>query len=541
MPLGVSVNRPQVTQGHKPRLVVTIRELHGGHPVFARASCTGRKLLFTTKEAPQPRPASASPSPSPTHEPPLPTIEETQENLKRQLKRPPAPGQQAHRLRVGRKAAPQPEPQGIPNAQSCVILADPSQHLSFRDCAEAFLATESESPRYIFGFDTRAPPEEKVKVQADLLEEGRDCDMLKLDDDLTPLELEGIFKYLEREEQMERWIDESEEAETGPPRHDYPQFVLLRDIHGEWPSHLDEIKLGLQDLQNKGSHGKSQAGLSHPLLGYLPPEDFHLQYSTLRKRRHPDGRRRVQVRARVPRPGEFAGREEYVPQRILRFLLPAAFKAVALPNPPAWTRTVVQGSYWLEGFDMAENAPPAASGNGESVDRAKEMPEYEKEKQKVREAIAQKNHLVRNLALVEARITDLEGKYIESTPSGNILTGFDNYTKGITGAAAQRRKAGTAEQNRVFSRSSISYNQDAATPASGATTPGAPTPLSATFANKDKDSGPANAPTPGSVTDKKGGASKKRKEKEKATTNEDSETDSREIKKIRTNFGATRK
>lgn len=59
---------------------------------------------------------------------------------------------------------------------------------------------------------------------------------------------------------------------------------------------------------------------------------------------------------------------------------------------------------------------------------------------------------------MDAKIADLETKYLESTPTGNILTGFDNYTKGVTGAAAQRRKAGTTEQNRVFSRSSISYN-----------------------------------------------------------------------------------
>lgn len=47
--------------------------------------------------------------------------------------------------------------------------------------------------------------------------------------------------------------------------------------------------------------------------------------------------------------------------------------------------------------------------------------------------------------------------YLESTPGGNIITGFDNYMKGQSGAAAQRRKAGPMEQNRVFSKSSISY------------------------------------------------------------------------------------
>lgn len=50
-----------------------------------------------------------------------------------------------------------------------------------------------------------------------------------------------------------------------------------------------------------------------------------------------------------------------------------------------------------------------------------------------------------------------ESAYLDSTPNGNIITGFDNYMKGTSGAAAQRRKTGPAEQNRVFSRSSISY------------------------------------------------------------------------------------
>jgi hypothetical protein len=58
---------------------------------------------------------------------------------------------------------------------------------------------------------------------------------------------------------------------------------------------------------------------------------------------------------------------------------------------------------------------------------------------------------------VEDGIAQKETAYLESTPSGNIVTGFDNYLKGNTGAAAQRRKTGTMDQNRVFSRSSISY------------------------------------------------------------------------------------
>lgn len=60
-------------------------------------------------------------------------------------------------------------------------------------------------------------------------------------------------------------------------------------------------------------------------------------------------------------------------------------------------------------------------------------------------------------AQVEDGIAQKEAAYLESTPNGNIITGFDSYLKGTTGAASQRRKAGTTEPNRVFSRSSISY------------------------------------------------------------------------------------
>lgn len=108
---------------------------------------------------------------------------------------------------------------------------------------------------------------------------------------------------------------------------------------------------------------------------------------------------------------------------------------------------------------MSENAPAAGSGNGsEVIDRKKEMAEYEAEKKVIKRALSDRTRIMSELALVESRIAELENRYLDSTPGGNILTGFDNYTKGLTGAAAQRRKVGNAEQNRVFSRSSVSYN-----------------------------------------------------------------------------------
>lgn len=125
------------------------------------------------------------------------------------------------------------------------------------------------------------------------------------------------------------------------------------------------------------------------------------------------------------------------------------------------------------------------------------------------------------------------------------MTGFDNYTKGTNAAAAQRRKGGNTEMHRVFSKSSISYNANAAD--STANTPGsshAPTPVSTTFAG---GSG-SNHPTPTSATastGKAGGGGGSKKDKKKAISlsadaGGDSESDIN-VKKVRTNFGASRK
>ena len=68
----------------------------------------------------------------------------------------------------------------------------------------------------------------------------------------------------------------------------------------------------------------------------------------------------------------------------------------------------------------------------------------------------------REQASTEEHIATKESDYLEATPSGNIVIGFDNYVKGANAAVAQRRKTGLADQNRVFSRSSVSYNPAAA-------------------------------------------------------------------------------
>lgn len=113
--------------------------------------------------------------------------------------------------------------------------------------------------------------------------------------------------------------------------------------------------------------------------------------------------------------------------------------------------------------------------------------------------------------------------------------GFDNYTKGSTqAAAAQRRKNVQPDQYRVFSRSSITYNALNAAAAgdsggSGANTPaGSATPVSSTFGGATGTKHPTPVP-------------RDRKKKSVVLDAGESESDARESKKVRTNFGAGRK
>ncbi|KAK3394412.1 histone acetyltransferase subunit NuA4-domain-containing protein [Podospora didyma] len=105
---------------------------------------------------------------------------------------------------------------------------------------------------------------------------------------------------------------------------------------------------------------------------------------------------------------------------------------------------------------MTENAPQKAGSNG--PDATNSIPFYEKQRQRLKELIARKRTLEKKLNMTEDSIYKKETEYLENTPSGNIIIGFDNYTKGTNTAASQRRKTGLTEANRVFSRSSISYN-----------------------------------------------------------------------------------
>jgi phage-related protein len=85
------------------------------------------------------------------------------------------------------------------------------------------------------------------------------------------------------------------------------------------------------------------------------------------------------------------------------------------------------------------------------------MGEYKKQQALVKSLITRRQELEKQLSNLEETIAHKEQVYLDATPNGNIITGYDHYMKSSGGAAAQRRKTGLGEQNKVFSRSSVSF------------------------------------------------------------------------------------
>ncbi|KAF7949850.1 uncharacterized protein EAE97_003359 [Botrytis byssoidea] len=199
---------------------------------------------------------------------------------------------------------------------------------------------------------------------------------------------------------------------------------------------------------------------------------------------------------------------------------------------------------------MDSNKSSAALGTASKESRTADptagLPYYDETRRKLKQLLEQKKNLERVLALSEEAIFRKETEYLDETPQGNIITGFDGYAKGASvggvgrGAGTGRKSTAVGGTDRPFSGSSHSWkvNVDSPLP-SGASTPVAamaPTPLSMSFP-KNGD-GASNHATPTSATSGKG------KKNKKMAGGDDSETDTRENtgnKKARTNFGAARK
>lgn len=112
---------------------------------------------------------------------------------------------------------------------------------------------------------------------------------------------------------------------------------------------------------------------------------------------------------------------------------------------------------------MAENVPPNSAGAATSDSTANQpgRPYYESLRTTLRSTLEKKRKLDEQLAAIEDQIFKAEGSYLEETASsGNIVRGFDGWVKGVQvggRAADDRRRGRVRDDDRVFSRSSVSW------------------------------------------------------------------------------------
>lgn len=112
---------------------------------------------------------------------------------------------------------------------------------------------------------------------------------------------------------------------------------------------------------------------------------------------------------------------------------------------------------------MTENVPPTSSAAAANTAADQPgRPYYESLRSTLRGTLEKKRKLDEQLAALEEQIFKTEGTYLEETAaSGNIVRGFDGWVKGVVvggrGGADDRRRGRVRDEDRIFSRSSVSW------------------------------------------------------------------------------------
>lgn len=81
--------------------------------------------------------------------------------------------------------------------------------------------------------------------------------------------------------------------------------------------------------------------------------------------------------------------------------------------------------------------------------------EYEKLKKQLHQQIINKRNLDKELTQLEEDIFNKETQYFGNSTYGNIIKGFDNFTKGSS--SSNRKKIQFSDDDRIFSLSSSTY------------------------------------------------------------------------------------
>jgi len=100
---------------------------------------------------------------------------------------------------------------------------------------------------------------------------------------------------------------------------------------------------------------------------------------------------------------------------------------------------------------MSENQPPGGDQPGQAF--------YDRARKELATSLRFRAALEAKIAANDDRIYDKETAYLDDTPAGNIMMGFENYTKGSAAGGAMRRR-GPVDQYRVFSNSSVTFKQN---------------------------------------------------------------------------------
>ena len=110
---------------------------------------------------------------------------------------------------------------------------------------------------------------------------------------------------------------------------------------------------------------------------------------------------------------------------------------------------------------MTGNVPPSTQPASNTADQPG-RPYYESLRTNLRGTLEKKRKLDEQLAAIEEQISRTEDKYLDETAnSGNIVRGFDGWVKSVQisgrGAADDRRRPRVRDDDRLFSRSSVSW------------------------------------------------------------------------------------
>ncbi|KAF2161880.1 hypothetical protein M409DRAFT_69416 [Zasmidium cellare ATCC 36951] len=171
---------------------------------------------------------------------------------------------------------------------------------------------------------------------------------------------------------------------------------------------------------------------------------------------------------------------------------------------------------------MAENVPPNSAQPASATADQPGRPYYESLRGTLRQTLEKKRRLDEQLAALEEQIYKTEGMYLEETSnSGNIVRGFDGWVKNVqvSGRVADDRRRGRVrDEDRVFSRSSVSWMRAQEGPDSN-TPSHAPTPTASFAPQPSAQASSAGTPA--------GNNSKASNNKKKRPTDKEDEDDAK--------------